>query len=163
MCLNKFWNTSMSFKTFKQSPKSGQAIIELVGALLILVIMFCCISTLSLYFYVNHTVVTAARMGARTAAVNAQLATNFTAGAQTVRDQVKAFFLSSTGQTLSDGDITVNAPTGNVGKRITSVTVNFTLNNPINIGGLLTAMGAANGNKLNSFPVSANSSMRYEE
>lgn len=143
----------------------GQAAVEMVMTLVMFVTMIALICTICIYLYLQFSLVTAAREGARTAAVSPGLAqsTTLAAAQTTVRNRVKAFFSQATGQSLTDGDIAVTAPTGQFGLRNVSVTVDFVMNNPLRIADLLSAMGVSNTATLATIPLQASASMRFEE
>jgi hypothetical protein len=146
-----------------KAHSAGQAVIELVFSLIVFTIILALISTACVYLYMQHTIITAAREGARAAAINVDIADNFATGETAVKTRVQNFFSQTTGQTLSLTNIIVNPPTGPVGHRNVSVQVNFTIQNPIPIADFLSALGVANTSSISNIPVSANSSMRYEE
>lgn len=147
------------------SRKSGQTAIELVMSLLLFVAMLGTLLSLSLYLYLNHTFLTAAKEGARTASVETNLAdgNTYAAGVANVRSWVKSFISSSSGIQLQDSDITVTGPTGTFGSRTVTVTVSYAFQNPIQIRTFIDKLSGGSANNLDTFTISNTATMRYEE
>ena len=126
-------------------------------------LMFALVCSGFVFLYTQTTLISAARQGARVAAVNMDLASNPSSVQTAVYDQVNTYFQQTTGQTLAASDVTVTGPTGaTVGQRNVQVTVQYSMPNPLGVAGLLSALGG-DGAPWQSFPVSATATMRYEE
>lgn len=153
------------FKCSSTSQK-GQGVIEIIGSLIIFTIMLSLMMSVSVYLYIQHAMVSVAREGTRSASLNTKLGETATsnAGISETRTFVKNSALQIAGSTLTDGEITVTppSPTGTLGQRTVTVTINHTMNNPVNIAGFLEALGA-DGEEFRHIPVSATATMRYEE
>lgn len=148
----------------KRRSRSGQAVVELCFSIIMFTIMLAMIATLCLYLYMQNSVITAAREGARVAAsdINFQSSSTSSTAITNVQNHVISFFQQTTGQTLGSGNISVTGPSGSTtGYRNMVVTVTYTLTNPINISGFMQALGAGPG--LGSFNLSATATTRYEE
>jgi hypothetical protein len=145
-----------SDKQPRRQARKGQAVVELIPSIIIFTLMIAMIASASFYLFIQHAVVSAAREGARTAALSEpdEAEANAT-------QRVQTFLQSTTGQTPTLVD--VEGPTGPVGQRNYRVTVDLDLQNPIPIQQLLTALGAGAGVNLESIPVTASAEMRYEE
>ncbi len=155
-------------KTKRSTPKqSGQAAIELVMSLLLFVMMVGTLLSLSLYMYVHHSFLTAAKEGARAAAVEASLANAGTrqTGVNNVADTVVDFVSGSTGITLNrNSNVTVTGPTGaTVGDRTVTVTVNYAFDNPIQIRTFMNRLSGGSAEDLDKLTISHTATMRYEE
>lgn len=152
------------FASRKRRP-SGQAQVELVLGAIIFVLMMGLTGTMSAYLYLQHAFITAARDGARVGAMDPNFANG---GASTATASVKSavidFAGATTGQVLTDGDITVTPPdmSDPVGERSVEVEINYDMANPLNVEGLITALtGSTHG--LDTIPIYARAAMRYEE
>lgn len=148
----------------KQAHK-GQAAVEMVMSILMFVIMLAMIMSMSLYLYVQHTLLTAAREGARIAAVDPNFgnAGTTSTGTSNVQAWVQNFVNSSTGIQLNNNDIVVNGPTGVAGSRNIAVSINYTFQNPIQVLTLLNRLGGGSATGLDTITMSSNATMRYEE
>jgi hypothetical protein len=150
--------------------QSGQVVIELIASLLVFVIMIALTISISVYLYFQHALVTAAREGARQAALSTELGTESTedSGIVTVKEAIKKQILQTTGQPFSDevATITVRPPSQSVsqtaGERDVAITINWALKNPVAVSGFLTALGA-DGSAFSNIPIYAIATMRYEE
>ncbi len=150
----------------KHHKYSGQGVIEITAMLIVFTILISIVMSFSAFLYLQHAMITAAREGTRIAALNGDLgdADSQDAGTTTVQNYVINSASSLSGQTLTADDITVTAPDpdGTTGERTVTVTINYDMENPVNIGGFLTALGA-DGSVFDTFPVVATATMRYEE
>ncbi len=150
----------------KHSKKSGQGVIEITAMLIVFTILISVVMSFSAFLYLQHAMITSAREGTRIAALNGDLGDTDTqdTGTTAVQQYVINSAQSLSGQTLTEDDITVTAPDpdGTTGERTVTVTINYDMQNPVNIGGLLTALGA-DGSVFDTFPVVATATMRYEE
>jgi Flp pilus assembly protein TadG len=158
----------MRSEAVKNAKRKGQAVIELTVSIVIFAIMLCIISSLSMYLYVQHAVVSAAREGARYAAVSQDFENGDDAdGITAVKGEVIDFFDATTGQTLELDDITVTPPQDPddvpVGQRTVTVTVEYDMTNPIPIGDFLEDLGVSDASSLKEIPVAASATMRFEE
>jgi hypothetical protein len=147
----------------------GQATLEIIPSLLMFTGMFAAICGLCVYLFLQNMVITAAREGARFAALNTSLGVSTTqaAGIASVKNEVQSILLSTTGQTVGSNNITVTPPTGTVGSRKVSVAVNFSLPNPIPIPDFGAAFdgdpNTTTSRLFETIPLSAAATMRYEE
>lgn len=147
-----------------KSRQRGQAVLEVILSIIMFVILFLGISAVSLYLFVQCSLVSAARDGARTAALNLQLgdpATQST-GVKAVQDSVIAFAKNTAGVSLSYPNITVAGPTGAIGNRQVTVTINYQFNNPVPLQSFLTSLNATYAG-LDKIQLSSSASMRYED
>lgn len=151
----------------RRKAASGQAVIESIGSIILFTILLAIMMTMVVYLYFQQALVTAAREGARQAALNSSLGNAATqnTGISYVQQYVKDEVKSLTGQTYdaSKATITVTPPTGVQGQRTVNVTITWRIQNPL--AGVTTLIGdlGGNGNAFNWIPVSAGASMRYEE
>ena len=144
----------------------GQGVLEITASLIMFTIMIALTMSISAYLYTQHAFVTAARDGARKAAVNTDLgdpATEAT-GITDIQNEVIDSVAQLTGQLVDEDNITVTPPdaAGTPGDRTVSVVINFDMDNPVNIAGLLGAMGAG-GDDFATIPIFSTATMRYEE
>lgn len=154
----------MAFK--RNLKKRGQGAVETLMSMLVFVMMLGTLVSFSLYLFMNHTLFTAAKEGARMASIESRLATAATqaAGIANVRTWVKNFMSGSSGQQLADANITVTGPTGAVvGSRTVTVQVTYTLNNPVAVRGFMAALGGQSATGLDRFNLVSQATMRYEE
>lgn len=152
--------------TKSRERQKGQAAVELVAQIVVFALMIVLVATLSFYLYIHHTLLTAAREGARTASVSDAFATNDNAtGIGEVRDRVQELMLAAAGQTLTDGNITVTPPdaAGTFGSRSVTVHIDYTITNPIPVNAFLQSITGNSYDNLEGFPVEAEASMRFEE
>lgn len=155
-----------SFIKARMKPAKGQAVVEMVGNIIIFAIMLCMVSGLSCYLYMQHTLLTAAREGARTGALHAGFGSGDTATAEAaVRQKIKTFMLATAGQTLADGDIDVTAPdpADTDGDRAVGVSITYNFPNPINVADFVMALTGTDPTGLRNFTLQASAQMRYEE
>ncbi len=150
-----------------QAPK-GQAMVELCGSVIIFAIMAALMTSLSIMLYMQHVVITAAREGARTGAVNTAFANNNEqAGINAVNSKVTEVIQQMAGQSLTseNSEIEVMAPDDSepYGERTVRVTVTYNMTNPIPIGSFIEGMSGGDHSGLKSIPITASASMRYEE
>jgi hypothetical protein len=154
----------------KPVPVRGQAILESIFGIIMFTIILTLTMSITAYLYFQQAMVTAAREGARQAALNTEIGTSATesAGIAYVRSYVIDEVKHLTGQTF-DSDIatiTVIPPSQSEdqtpGQRMVSVSINWQMKNPINISGFLNALGA-DGSAFDTIPVKAMATMRYEE
>jgi hypothetical protein len=146
--------------------EKGQAVVEMVGNIIIFGIMLCMVSGLSCYLYLQHTLLTAAREGARTGALHAGFGSGDSAGAEAaVKQKVKDFMLATAGQTLVDNDIDVTAPdpADTDGDRSVGVSITYNVANPINVADFIMALSGTDHTGLRTFTLQAAAQMRYEE
>jgi Flp pilus assembly protein TadG len=148
--------------------RKGQAIIELTFTFISFVLMLGFMVAISLYLYIHHTVLTAAKEGARFASIESQLGApaTYAAGVTAVQNRVKTFLLTSANINIVNptGIIMVNAPSGaTVGNRTVTVQVNYGFKNPIQMLKIFNQLGG--GAPLADEIVSINHTvtMRYEE
>jgi hypothetical protein len=157
-------------KLVKRPRKSGQAIIESIVGILIFSMLLAFIMSITAYLYFQQALVTAAREGARQASLNTDIGATTTenAGITYVKNYVIDEIRQLTGQTYSSTMATIaisppsRSPNQTNGKRMVSVTINWNMKNPVNIAGLLEALGA-DGSAFDVIPVYAMATMRYEE
>jgi Flp pilus assembly protein TadG len=143
----------------------GQGVIELIIGLVMFSMMLALMSSVSIYLYVQHSLVSAAREGARIASLDSNIGgTNVAAGQQAVITRIQDFMRISTGQEIPSANIVVTAPSATApqGSRTVAVEINHVMNNPIAVGALLRGLGA-DPTGLEQIPVSATATMRYEE
>ncbi len=143
----------------------GQGSIELVMSLLFFVMMLGTLLSLSLYMYMNHVFLTAAKEGARVAAADSNFGNgNTTQGTTDVQTWVNQFVQSSSGITLNANNVTVSGPNGSqVGSRTMTVTVSYQFNNPVQIRGFIDRLNGGSGTGLDTFNITNTATMRYEE
>lgn len=152
--------------TTSYHKSKGQASIELVMSLLMFVAMLGSLLSISMYLYINHIFLTAAKEGARVAAVETDLANGATSaqGVSDVQDWVQDFVSSSTGIQLDPSNIDVSGPDGaTVGSRTVTVTVNYEFQNPVQIRTFMNRMTGGSATGLDTFTISNTATMRYEE
>lgn len=150
-----------------EGGQAGQASIELVMSLLMFVMMLGTLLSLSMYMYMHHNFLTAAKEGARAAAAESKLGSQATydEGVQNVKDRVSEFVGSTTGIDLDPvTDIIVDGPnpTGN-GDQTVTVTVTHDFENPIQIRTFMNRLSGGSAEGLDTFTISDNATMRYEE
>jgi hypothetical protein len=157
--------TLKKLHTIKPAVRAGQASIELVMSLLMFVMMLGSLLSLSMYMYINHSFLTASKEGARTAAVETNLAnaSTYSTGLSNVRTWVKSFVSSSTGIQLADSNITLTGPTGTYGSRTVAVTVTYNFQNPVQIRTFMNRLGGGSATGLDTFTITNTATMRYEE
>lgn len=149
---------------------SGQAIIEMIGGMIIFTLLLTMVMSLSMYLYFQQALITAAREGARHASLNNNLASTSTeqAGITEVQNYVTTSIRNLTGQTVtpSVATITVSPPSDSAsqtaGNRNVTVSIQWRMTNPLGVANFLNALGA-NGENFRTFPVAASATMRYEE
>src|SRR5690606_11916825 len=140
----------------------GQAIIESIVGILIFTILLALIMSVTVYLYFQQALVTAAREGARQAALNSDIGALNTenAGINYVENYVINEIQQLTGQSYNSNQASIvvtppsQSPSQINGKRMVTVTINWNLKNPVNIAGLLRALGA-NGSAFETIPVYA--------
>jgi Flp pilus assembly protein TadG len=143
----------------------GQGTVEMVGGIVVFTVMMAGLISFSLFLYMNHAFLTAVREGARYAATDSRMGTAGTvAAAQTaVKNRVIQIIQASTGLTVAAADITVSAPTGaTIGQRNVTVSVQYDYDAPFQLGTLISALGGG-ASDLDSYPIQAQTVMRYEE
>jgi Flp pilus assembly protein TadG len=147
------------------SKAHGQATIELVMSFLMFVIMVAALLGVSTYLYVNHSLLTAAKEGARAASLDVNLGNTTTraTGVTAVQNRVITFVRQSTGFTIPANNITVTGPTGTTGSRIVQVQVQVQFTNPVQIRTFLNRLNGGNTSNLDRVTIRTNASMRYEE
>jgi hypothetical protein len=146
--------------------QKGQASIELVMSLLLFVAMLGTLLSLSMYMYINHTFLTAAKEGARMAAVEANLANagTWATGEDNVIEWVQNFVSSSSGIALADDDIALSGPDGGtIGNRTVTVTVSYEFQNPVQIRTFMNRLSGGSASGLDTFTITNTATMRYEE
>ena len=163
---------SAGFSKFmaRRKRKSGQAIIESIVGILIFCILLALIMSITAYLYFQQALVTAAREGARQASLNSDIGALNTenAGINYVQNYVITEIEQLTGQSYnsSQASIVVTPPSKSPsqvnGKRMVTVAINWKMKNPVNIAGLLRALGT-DGSAFETIPVYAMATMRYEE
>ena len=154
----------------KRKRASGQAIIESLASIIIFTILLALIVSISAYLYFQQALVTAAREGARQASLNASMGSSSTesSGIAAVQAYVSNEVLQLTGQdfSTSSATITVVPPSQSAnqtpGQRTVNVQITWNMKNPIGIAGFLKALGT-NASALDTIPVVASATMRYEE
>ena len=157
----------------KRAKSKGQAVIELTLSTIMFTILVTLVASVSIYLYVQHSVVSAAREGVRVASTdpNFESGGNQAQGITDVKNRVKDFMASATGQTLDDSnseiDVTPPDATDPQGQRTVQVQVTYTMQNPIPIADFIAAVGSSgsadSNNPLKEIPVTATATMRFEE
>jgi Flp pilus assembly protein TadG len=146
------------------ASKRGQVLIELLISIVFFVMMVAMVTSISVYLFVQHGLVSAAREGARIGSLDPNIGgNNVSAGQQAVRQAVQNFAQQTMGQVIPNGNITVTPPsaTAPTGSRSVRVMINYQMTNPIPIGQFLEGMGVEN--ELSTIPVRASATMHYEE
>lgn len=150
--------------------QKGQATVELVMSILFFVAMLCIILGLSLYLYVQHIFISAAKEGVRVAAIQRSFATDpaSAAGLANVRNRVRGLIPGSTTLILRDQDIQVSGPNpandpNAVGNRTITVTLNGNFRNPIQIRNFLNTLGGGSSGPPETITITSRATMRYEE
>ncbi len=149
---------------------SGQAIIEMIGGMIIFTLLLAMVMSLSMYLYFQQALVTAAREGARHASLNRNMASSSTeqTGITEVQTYVTTSIQNLTGQTVTPAvaTITVSPPSDSAsqtpGNRNVTVSIQWRMTNPLGVANFLNALGG-NGENFRTFPVAASATMRYEE
>jgi hypothetical protein len=159
-------------KTSVQSRKaaSGQVVIETIASILMFTLMLATVMSISVYLYFQQALVTAAREGARHAALDTSLgsASSEQDGMTTVETYVADEIQQLTGQSFSPSvaTITVTPPSASSdqtpGRRNVRVDITWNMTNPVGVGAFMDALGA-DGSAFKTIPVSASATMRYEE
>lgn len=154
-------------KVLHRVAQPAQGAFELIAGTVVFALLTTMIASLSIYLYVAHSAVTAAREGVRLAALSADIAESatFAAAEADVVARVQEVMRNSTGQELADADIEVVAPGAAEpeGQRSVTVRIDYNLATPLNAGGVLQAFGASGGSVGLTLPVRAEATMRYEE
>lgn len=164
--MKRFLGTRLKVKC----KHSGQAIIEMIGGMIIFTLLLAMVMSLSMYLYFQQALVTAAREGARHASLNNNLGSTSTerTGISEIQSYVTTAIRNLTGQTVSPSvaTITVVPPSESasqtVGSRNVTVSIQWRMTNPLGVANFLNALGA-NGDNFRTFPVAASATMRYEE
>jgi Flp pilus assembly protein TadG len=154
------------FKSFHRSKKQGQGTVEMVMSMLLFTAMIGALVSLSLYLYINHSFLTAAKEGARVAAADSNFANTATinTGITNVRNWVRTFVSNSTGIQLSNSNINVTGPTGSsTGNRRMTVTITYQFQNPVQIRTFLNRLSGGSATGLDTFTITNTATMRYEE
>jgi hypothetical protein len=154
----------------RHKAASGQVVIEAIASIIIFTMMLALVMSISVYLYFQQALVTAAREGARHAALNADLGSASTQqdGMDTVEDFIADEVQQLTGQSYSPGvaSIIVTPPSASAdqtpGRRNVRVDITWNMTNPIGIAGFINALGG-DGSAFDQIPVSATATMRYEE
>jgi TadE-like protein len=144
----------------------GQASIELAMSVLMFVTMMGLLIGLSIYLYINHVFLTAAREGARMAAIDTNFANGGTqaTGIQDVQTWVINFVQSSSSFQLTNNNISVSGPNGSViGDRTMTVNVSYQLQNPVQILTFINRLTGGSAEGLDTFTINDTATMRYEE
>jgi hypothetical protein len=153
-----------AFRRFKNRPHRGQGILESVFGMVMFVSMIALTCTICMMLFLQNALVGAARQGARVASINPDYGAGNTSTANTaVKSVVKTFMAQTAGQTLTDNQVTITAPTGTIGQRNVTVRINYSLTNPVPIAGFLSGLGATGTSSLATIPLVAQASMRYED
>lgn len=151
-----------------RKAQKGQAVIESIASILLFVMMLGLVMAISVYLYFQQALVTAAREGARQAALNADLGEVATegSGVADVKDYVRQQIAQTTGQDVAASDITVWAPSDSAdqtpGNRTVTVRIDWELQNPVGVGNFISALGG-DGAPYATIPVTAQATMRYED
>lgn len=158
-------------KALRRRPaKSGQVVIEVIVGIIIFTIMLALVMSISVYLYFQQALVTAAREGAREASLNNEIGLGGSelAGTAAIRAYVENTIKKLTGQEATAGVATITvippsqSPNQTSGNRTVTVNIEWKMQNPLGISGMLTALGAK-GEHFKTFPVYATATMRYEE
>jgi hypothetical protein len=149
-------------KAFRKA-KRGQALIESTISIILFTMLLATMVSFCVYLYMQQAIVTVAREGARQASLTDDLANNTDSVEQYVKDEVR----SLTGQNFDNGtgSIMVDGPlpsTSNPNINVVTVSIDYSIPNPIPIGSFMTALGG-DGTAFNSIPVAASATMRYED
>jgi hypothetical protein len=146
----------------------GQAVIESIASIILFTMMLGLVMAITVYLYFQQALVTAAREGARQAALNADIGSAGSEGngIGTVQNFVINQVQQTTGQTLAAADITVTPPSASPdqtpGNRTVNVQITWNMTNPVGVGNFVEALGG-DGEPFKTIPVSATATMRYEE
>lgn len=154
---------SKRWHNLKQA-QHGQGTIEFLASLVFFCLLLVGFSSLSAYIYLEHGLVTAAREGARLAALSDGLSGSDVAGATgDVQQRVIAVMQASTGQILDAADITVIPPDSAdpYGERMVRVRIDASMESPLSVGTIFQGFGATHSNW--TLPLVAQATMRYEE
>lgn len=110
---------------------SGQGMLEIIAGLILFVLLTLATLFVSMYLYVQHAVVTAAREGARIASLSEEIGnpSSVSAGVAAVKSHVIDFMRSTTGIDMSESDISVEPPSAAeaTGERTVQVEINYML------------------------------------
>jgi len=124
------FTTRRSCRSRLYTATEGQGIIEMIASLLMFMLLISLVVNISTYLYVQHSMVTAAREGARVASLNEDIGSPSSAssGITDVRDHVIDMVSSTTGITLANNNITVTPPDPSepTGERTVSVEISMT-------------------------------------
>jgi hypothetical protein len=159
------------FALFPQPKKQdGQAVLEIIASMIMFTLMLAFVMSISAYLYFQQALVTAAREGARQAALDTNIGLPGTenVGISTVKTYVANQIQKLTGQTFNPitATITVVPPSQSAsqvsGEREVQVVIAWQMKNPVGVAGFAQALGG-DGSKFNYIPVSASATMRYEE
>jgi hypothetical protein len=149
---------------YRRFVQSGQGIIEIMATLIIFTILLGLTANTSVYLYLAHTFISAARYGARVAAIDPTMTTQTSTAQGNVVSKVQAYLTSTTGLTVATNNIQVTAPdaAGTVGSRTVTVVINYDLPLPLNVAAVVQAFGGS-GAGLSSIPIHTSAMMHYEE
>lgn len=159
-------NTHAAACQRRQRAHKGQAVLESIAGIIIFVVMMALMANVSVYLYMQNALTTAAREGARKAAMSTGLSGSDLAGATAaIKDHVQDVFATATGQLIDDANIQIDAPDSQAaqGDRDVQVSVTFEYETPIDISGFVTAFGEEDGASSGTFDMTASAKMHYEE
>ncbi len=149
-----------------RDKKSGQGIIELIVGILMFTLLIALVVNVSTYLYVQHTMVTAAREGARVAALNEEIGDpdSASAGVEAVRDHITGMVVDTTGISLDEENITITPPNpaDPIGERSVSVEIDMTFEHVLPASEFAAALSQASATGGSSL-LHAEASMHYEE
>jgi hypothetical protein len=142
--------------------RRGQAAVEIIPVIFLFVCMLTGLVGISIYLYLQHALITAAREGARIGALDPDLGgVSQQAGIERIRERVQEIMAGSTGQNVPDSDIAVTPPdpTAATGDRQVRVVIDYRMPNPLQISKTLTGDDSGDA----TINLHASATMRYEE
>ncbi|MDX2083812.1 MAG: hypothetical protein SFZ03_00285 [Candidatus Melainabacteria bacterium] len=157
----------LSSKARLRRSAKGQGTIELVGTVFISALLMLALAMLSIFLYLQHNMVSAARDGVRVAALNSKLGSSdpseVAEGQQEVLEHVQNYIQSMTGISVGepseagDDGVTIVPPDLNDPQGERSVTVQVRTS--------YTPISMSNSGEFQEFsvPLAAQATMRYEE
>lgn len=149
----------------KRCRLAGQGTVELIFTTIIFSVLLAFTANVSVYLYVVHSFTSAARHGARIAAMDTDLASADPAAAKdTIASEIQSFIQGTTGITIDSSAVQIIPPDAAqpVGARSVTVVIDYNLPLPLNVSGLIEAMGGS-GEGLDSVPIHAGAVMHFEE
>jgi len=155
-------------RKIRRQAARGTAVIESIASIVIFTMMLGFVMSITCYLYFQQALVTAAREGARQAALNSDIGdpSSEGSGVSSIETYVENEILALTGQPANGGNVIVTPPSQSSsqtpGQRTVEVEINWQMQNPVGIYNMIDALGG-DGEPFRTIPVNARATMRYEE